>query len=183
MRRSDHFMRLLRRSEQSPILGISLGFSGTSDHESGIEFEGGRVDSRGLRLYEFPESTYLVYWPGHFIPDAIEPNPPELDERGLRDHCLSERSRFARGVWNEPDLECAWARYGFVIRASGDRDAVTAFLKELYGAFCAGRGRACLHTLGFSSGPPWLLCVYVEPVEGGLVVSPASLCSPSRANE
>lgn len=178
MRCSTDFIQLLRRGDQEPILGISLGFTFVSEHECGqVYFEGDQVDPRGLRLYEFSGAVYLIYWPGHFIPDWIEPNPAEMEEKDLeRLSGIREPWGRRRGVCNTIDLACAWSTSGFIIGATRDDIEVTAFLQDLYRAFCIGQGRAHLQRIPWGR-PQWTLCVYVQPVD---VIAEEQLSLPRR---
>lgn len=169
MKHSDHFVRLLRNGEQAPILGISLGFRSVSEHQRGyIDFEGDQLDPRGLRLYEFADAVYLIYWPGAFVPDKFGPNPPELEEKEL---CLKSglyRSFSSNWMNSEPNLACAWAPYGFIIGTNRNDPQIAEFLKELYRAFCGGDGRAYLHEIQLFKLHR-ALCVYAQPIEGEII--------------
>lgn len=165
MKRSENFMRPLRNSEQGPILGLSLGFACVAEHEKGrVAYLEDQVNPQGLRLYEFPGTMYLVYLPGHFIPDALESNPAELDEKELQRMTGSWEKNFSSGVMNAPGITCAWGHYNFSIGVRRDNIEVVEFLRELYKAFYRGEGRVYLQTLP-SRTPHWALCVYIEFTE------------------
>ena len=119
---------------------MSLGVNGQGPY---LEYEQDNVDSRGIRLYEFELATYLIYWPGHFIPDFFEPHPRELTESDLlRKIGSSWNFGFGRSDrFSTPGLISAWSYHGFILAVKDDPQ-FTDYLKELHAAFCQGYGFA-----------------------------------------
>lgn len=165
MKTSFLLRRMLQNGDNAPILGVSLGINGEHSY---LEYAGDKIDPRALRLYDFDQATYLIYWPGHFIPDIFEPNPGELTEPDLL-RKLGSTWTMGMGIddpLSTPGLICSWCYYGFIL-AVKDNPEFADFLKELYEAFCEGRGRAHVMKLPFGSGGH-MLCLFpdVTTIEG-----------------
>lgn len=159
MRYSQNCIKIIRNDGGGPILGLCLGFTFVSEHERGIGFEGRDLELRGLRFYEFQKTVCLIYMPTHFIPDFIEPNPVELQEKDI--WLIMGHPSMRSGV------ACAWDSDGFSILAEKTNSELVAFLNEFYRASVSGRACVQLKELQGASLP----CIYIEPIEGGLTQS------------